>query len=193
MYEYIKGIVSELSPAHIVIETNGIGFFINISLNTYTLASSSKEIKLFVHQIIREDANSIFGFFDKKERELFRKLISVSGVGPNIARMMLSAMSTVEIVNAIVTEDVNTLKSIKGIGPKAAQRIIIDLKDKLEKTETLTEIFALQHNRNTDEALSALIMLGFDKNASSKVLNKINKTEADLSVENLIKRALKEL
>jgi len=193
MYEYIKGIVTEISPAHLVIESNGVGYFMHISLNAYSLIGSKKDIKIFVHQIIREDSNSFYGFFDKSERDLFRKLISVSGVGANIARMMLSTMSPSEIVNAILLDDVNTLKSIKGIGPKSAQRIIIELKDKLNKTESLTEIIVTKHNRNSDEALSALVMLGFEKNQSSKVLNKLFSKEPELTVEELIKRALKEL
>jgi len=193
MYEYIKGIVTEISPAHLVIETNGVGYFMHISLNAYSLIGSKKDIKIFVHQIIREDSNSFYGFFDKPERDLFRKLISVSGVGANIARMMLSTMSPAEIVNAILLDDVNTLKSIKGIGPKSAQRIIIELKDKLNKSEVITEIIVTKHNRNSDEALSALVMLGFEKNQSSKILNKFSSKESELTVEELVKRALKEL
>jgi len=193
MYEYIKGIVTEISPAHLVIETNGVGYFMHISLNAYSLIGSKKDIKIFVHQIIREDSNSFYGFFDKPERDLFRKLISVSGVGANIARMMLSTMSPAEIVNAILLDDVNTLKSIKGIGPKSAQRIIIELKDKLNKNEAITEIIVTKHNRNSDEALSALVMLGFEKNQSSKILNKFSSKEPELTVEELVKRALKEL
>lgn len=193
MYEYIKGIVTEISPAHLVVETNGVGYFMHISLNAYSLIGSKKDVKIFVHQIIREDSNSFYGFFDKSERDLFRKLISVSGVGASIARVMLSSLSTSEIVNAILLDDVNTLKSIKGIGPKSAQRIIIELKDKLNKTESLTEIIVTKHNRNSDEALSALVMLGFEKNQSSKVLNKLFSKEPELTVEELIKRALKEL
>ncbi|MBN1111566.1 MAG: Holliday junction branch migration protein RuvA [Bacteroidales bacterium] len=193
MYEYIKGIVTEISPAHLVIETNGVGYFMHISLNAYSLIGSKKDIKIFVHQIIREDSNSFYGFFDKPERDLFRKLISVSGVGANIARMMLSTMSPAEIVNAILLDDVNTLKSIKGIGPKSAQRIIIELKDKLNKSEAITEIIVTKHNRNSDEALSALVMLGFEKNQSSKILNKFSSKEPELTVEELVKRALKEL
>jgi len=193
MYEYIKGIVTEISPAHLVIETNGVGYFMHISLNAYSLIGSKKDIKIFVHQIIREDSNSFYGFFDKPERDLFRKLISVSGVGANIARMMLSTMSPAEIVNAILLDDVNTLKSIKGIGPKSAQRIIIELKDKLNKSEVITEIIVTKHNRNSDEALSALVMLGFEKNQSSKILNKFSSKEPELTVEELVKRALKEL
>jgi holliday junction DNA helicase RuvA len=193
MIEYIKGNITELSPTHIVIETGGIGYFINISLTTFTKLEGRQEYQVLVHEIIREDAHSLFGFADRHERDLFRNLISVSGVGAATSRMMLSSLTPGEIEKAILSSDVNTLKGIKGIGLKTAQRIIVDLKDKLGKPEESGEIFAFTDNTKREEALSALVMLGFGKNAVLKVLDRITKEEKGLSVEDLIKKALKSL
>ncbi len=193
MYEYIKGSLIEITPTYAVVETHSVGYLINISLNTYSKLSEKKDCLLYLHQVIREDSHILYGFFDKKEREIFESLISVSGIGPNTARMMLSSLSPYEIQEAIKANNVDLLKSVKGIGAKSAQRIIIDLKDKLGKFDETGEILASQNNTNKEEALSGLVMLGFSKNAVEKVLNKIISENNNLDIEDLIKLALKRL
>jgi Holliday junction DNA helicase RuvA len=193
MIEYIKGSVTQITPTFLTIETGGIGYFINISINTFSKLEGKNDFKILIHEVIREDTHQLFGFADAAEREIFRLLISVSGVGANTARMMLSSLNPGEIEKAILGSDVDTLKSVKGIGLKTAQRIIVDLKDKLGKHAGSGEIFAIADNTNRDEALSALVMLGFAKNAVSKVLDKIVREEKNLTVEDMIKRALKNL
>jgi Holliday junction DNA helicase RuvA len=193
MIEYIKGAITHITPTFLTIESAGIGYFINISVNTYSKLEGKSDFKILVHEIIREDTHQLFGFADAAEREIFRLLISVSGVGANTARMMLSSLSPGEIERAILGSDVNILKSIKGIGLKTAQRIIVDLKDKLGKQAGSGEIFTLTDNTNREEALSALVMLGFAKSAVSKVLDKIVREEKNLTVEDMIKKALKNL
>lgn len=193
MIEYIKGDIASLTPTEAVIETTGgVGYLLNISLNTYTSIeqSSRNALRIYVHEIIREDAVTLYGFFDLQEREIFRQLIGVSGVGASIARMILSAIPPVDLQQVIVSSDVRRLKSVKGIGAKTAERIIVDLKDKikgvdvtlLEKTPVASEIF--------DEAMAALVMLGFPKQQTQKVLEKIFKAEPDIKVEVAIKKAL---
>jgi len=191
MYEYIKGRIEELNPGYAVIDVSDIGYFINISVNTYSKLIINGIHKLFIHQVIREDANILFGFEDKEEREVFRLLISVSGIGPNTARMMLSSLSTSELRKAILEGDVNTLKSIKGIGLKTAQRVIVDLKDKIGKVSTENEFSLFENNTVKDEALSGLVMLGFNKKAAETALDNILKIEKNITVEELIKRTLK--
>ncbi|TFH35938.1 MAG: Holliday junction branch migration protein RuvA [Bacteroidia bacterium] len=191
MIEFIEGRIASLFPTHIVVDTGGIGYFINISLFTYSQLEGKKEIKILVHEVIREDAHLLFGFFTAPERELFRLLISVSGVGANTARMMLSSVEPAGIESAILQADVNILKGIKGIGLKTAQRIIVDLKDKVGKSPFSAEIFGISDNTVKDEAFTALVMLGFPKNAVGKVLENILLADKDLSVELLIKKALK--
>lgn len=191
MFEYIKGTLAEINPAYTVIESGGIGYFIHISLNTYSALSGKESSILYLHQIVREDLNALYGFIDKNEREIFRLLISVSGIGANTARMMLSSLNPAELRIAILENDVNKLKSVKGIGLKTAQRVIIELKDKLGKTGTSDEIFSQPDNTLKDEALSALIMLGFPKKAVEKAIDKIVKSEPGISVEDLVKKALK--
>jgi len=193
MYEYIIGKLTEVTPAAAVVENQGMGYFIHISLNTYSQLSDKKEAKVFLHQVVREDAQLLFGFSDPMEREVFRLLIAVSGVGPNTARMMLSSMAPQEIRNCIVNENVKELKGIKGIGAKTAQRIIIDLKDKMVALEMDGEILPSSNNTIREEALSALVMLGFQKSAVDKVLQQICKNGDDENVESLIKKALKKL
>lgn len=203
MYEYIQGKLIELTPTFAVVESKSIGYFINISLNTYSQLSNLSavaeakvemdECKLYIHQVIREDVNALFGFFDKKERELFRFLISVSGIGANSARMMLSSLSPSEIQQAIITNNVSLLKSIKGIGEKTAQRIIIDLKDKLGKDVAEQEIPVTQYNNIKTQSLSALVMLGFAKNNAEKVIAHILSENNNLSVEELVKKSLQKL
>jgi Holliday junction DNA helicase RuvA len=193
MIDYIKGTIIKITPAFLTIESGGIGYFVNISLTTYAKLDGKEEYKVLVHEVIREDAHQLFGFADQEEREIFRLLISVSGVGAATARMMLSSLSPEEIQKAIIGSEVNLLKSVKGIGLKTAQRIIVDLKDKLGKPSETAEIFAFSDNTKREEALSALVMLGFAKSAVVKVLDRILKDERNLSVEDLIKRALKNL
>ena len=193
MLDYIKGDITQITPTFLTLETGGLGYFINISITTFSKLEGKKDFKLLVHEVIREDSHLLFGFADYEERDIFRLLISVSGVGANTARMMLSSLSPGEIEKAILASDVNILKSVKGIGLKTAQRIIIDLKDKLGKQAGSDEIFAFSDNTNREEALSALVMLGFAKNAVSKVIDKIVREEKNLTVEDVIKRALKNL
>ena len=193
MIDYISGSVTRLTPAFITIETGGIGYFVNISLSTFTKLEGKSNFKILVHEVIREDSHTLFGFADEEEREIFRLLISVTGVGANTARMMLSSLMPVEIEKAIISSDVDILKSVKGIGLKTAQRIIVDLKDKLGKQAGSGEIFAFADNTKREEALSALVMLGFAKNSVSKVLDKIVREEKNLTVEDLIKKSLKNL
>jgi holliday junction DNA helicase RuvA len=193
MIDYIKGKLAELTPAFIVIENGGIGYFVSISLSTFTKLEGKDECRVLVHEVIREDSHQLFGFADKEERDIFRLLISVSGVGSSTARMMLSSLNYDEIEKAILGSDVNTLKSVKGIGLRTAERIIVDLKDKLGKQSGTGEIFTFTDNTKREEALSALVMLGFGKSAVLKVLDRIIREEKTLTVEDLIKRALKSL
>ena len=194
----IKGKIVDLTPTYIIVNNNDIGYFINISLNSYSKINGEKEkgndeVLIFIHQVIREDANILFGFINKSEREIFRHLISVSGVGANTARMILSSLSPVEIQNAILNSNVNVLKSVKGIGAKSAQRIIIDLKDKLGKESDIDEIFAGTDNTIKEESLSALVMLGFSKKLVDKEVTKILSKDKNLNVEEVVKTALKRL
>lgn len=193
MFEFIKGEVIEKNPSFAIIENNSIGYFVNISLNTYSKIENVNNVKIYIHQIVREDSNAMFGFFDKSEREIFRLLISISGIGANTARVMLSSLSPEEIKNAIQTENVNLIKSVKGIGLKTAQRVIIELKDKINKTEIETGGIPTINNSNKDEALSALIMLGFVKKSAEKVIDKIISENKNTSIEDIVKQALKSL
>ena len=193
MYEFIRGIIVERNPAHIVIEAGGIGYYVNISLNTYSKFNQKTEGLLYLHQVVREDAHVFYGFADKSERELFRNLISVNGVGANTAIMMLSSLNPDEIATAVTTENVAVLKAVKGIGIKTAQRIIIDLKDKLGKLDETSQIFLSPNNTILNESLSALVMLGFVKRDAEKVVAKILQEQPQTTVEGVIKLALKRL
>lgn len=193
MIEYIKGVIAELTPAYAVIENHGIGYMINISLYSYeTLQKQPNgETILYIHEAIREDAHILYGFANKLERELFLLLISVSGVGPNTARMILSAIAPDDLGAAIASGNVNMLKAVKGIGAKTAQRIIVDLKDKI-KTDTSTLLSMMPANNEVyEEALAALVMLGFTQATSQKVLTKLLATDNHITVEDAIKQALK--
>ena len=192
MYEYIKGRVEELSPAMAIIEANQVGYAVNISLNTYAALEGKAEAKLYIHEAIREDAFTLYGFAEKAERDLFLLLISVSGVGANTARMILSSFSVPELEAIISRENVNQLKAVKGIGLKTAQRIIVDLKDKVGK-ETSPLVAQIQTNNNREEALTALVLLGFNRSASAKVVDKIIAGDPSISLEKIIKDALKQL
>ena len=193
----IKGRIIEKNPAYVVIETSGgLDYMVNISLATYTKIRETDEVRLFTHFVIKEDEQQLFGFFDEEERSFFRLLITVNGIGVNTARLILSSMSVHELHNAIITENAKVLQAIKGIGGKTAQRLIIELKDKIGKislsTSPETEKKQSSNNNNANAALSALVSLGFPKNSAETVLEKIIKTEGlDLSIEDLIKKALK--
>lgn len=193
MITHIKGKLVEKSPTYVVVETAGLGYILHISLNTFSKISSEELVFLYTHLSVKEDSHTLYGFIDKIEREIFRLLISVSGVGPSIARTMLSSMSTDEIQHAIVSGDVAVIQSVKGIGAKTAQRVLIDLKDKIAKTFAIDEVSISESNTNKNEALSALEVLGFNKKMSEKVIDKILKEDNSLSVEELIKKALKNL
>jgi Holliday junction DNA helicase RuvA len=193
MYEYIEGLLIEKNPAYCIIEAAGIGYFIQISLTTYSQIEAQPRAKLFIHQIVREDAHLLFGFFTRQEREIFRLLLTVSGIGANTARMMLSSMTPDDIQQAILNSNSSLLQSIKGIGTKTAQRVIIDLRDKISKEKVTGEIFPAKDNRLKDEALSALVILGFNKGEADKVIGKILLAEKSLPLEDVIKRALKQL
>lgn len=193
MYDYIKGEIKEISPAHVIIDNNGIGYFINISVNTFSKLSGKEKGIIFIYEVIREDAHQLFGFFDKTERSIFLQLISVSGVGANTARVMLSSLTPDEIQSAIIHSDINLLKSIKGIGAKTAERIIVDLRDKVGKLKDGDQIVTSLDNTIKEEALSALVMLGFPKAKVDKIINEILKENKGLSVENLIKESLKRI
>ena len=192
MFEFFEGKFSEITPSYIVVNCNGVGYRIEISLNSYTALKDKKEGKVLVHLIVREDAHLLFGFESEKERQLFKYLISVNGVGANTARMILSSLSCNDFIEAVVNENVNIIKAVKGIGIKTAQRIIIDLKDNLSKFE-FAKTESVFCNKNREEALLALQTLGFNKPVIEKTLDKILKTEASLSVEELIRQALKVL
>lgn len=191
MFEHIKGSVISLTPAGIVIEAGDIGYLIHISLTTYSQLHGSEKAKLFLHQVIREDAHILYGFFEQTERELFRMLISVNGIGANTAIMMLSSHKPDELQTAILTENVGFLKNIKGIGVKTAQRVIIDLKDKIGKLPAGDLLFRSVENPVRTEAVAALEMLGFNKKAVEKLIDQVLTEQPAISVENLIKLALK--
>lgn len=194
MIEFLEGLIIEKSPTHIVIQCGGVGYYSNISLHSYTqLPDVGKQCKVFTHQVIREDAHLLYGFYSQTERNVFRQLISVNGIGSNTARMMLSSLSPKELVEAIVNQNVSILQSIKGIGAKTAQRVVIELKDKVDKNIESGNIFVGIHNTNKEQALTALVHLGFSKPTSDAALNKILKVDASLGVEDLIKQALKML
>jgi len=194
MFEYIAGKIIESSPAYLILENNQTGYFIHVSVNTYSqLPQPGEACKIFLHQVIREDAHLLFGFIDRAEREMFRQLISVSGIGANTARMILSSFSPNDLREAIMEGNVNLLKSIKGIGLKSAQRLIVDLKDKVGKPTTGSEIFAGMNNTIKDESLSALVMLGFGKSVAEKVVDKILTDNKTITLEELVKEALKKL
>lgn len=198
MIEYVKGEIAELSPAAAVIDCHGVGYGVNISLNTYSAIQGKGSCKLYVYEAVREDAYILYGFADKQERELFLQLISVSGIGGNTARMILSALSPAELVNVISTENANLLKTVKGIGLKTAQRVIVDLKDKIKTAipaggTSAGVLLSAMNAEVQDEAVAALTMLGFTAAPSLKVVAAILKEEPDAPVEKVIKLALKRL
>ena len=193
MIAHLQGKLVEKSPTHIVIDCGGVGYHVNISLHTYSLLPNTDFIKVYTHLQIKEDAHTLFGFVEKSEREIFKMLLSVSGIGASIARTMLSSLDPKQITNAIASGDVVTIQSIKGIGSKTAQRVILDLKDKVLKLYDLDEVSMSQSDTNRDEALSALEVLGFLRKSSERVVEKIVKEDPEASVESIIKKALKNL
>ncbi|WP_300725779.1 Holliday junction branch migration protein RuvA [uncultured Bacteroides sp.] len=198
MIEYLKGELTEITPALTVVECNGVGYGVNVSLNTYSAIQGKKEVKLYIYEGIREDAYVLYGFATKQERELFLLLISVSGIGGNTARMILSALTPAELCNVISSGNDKLLKTVKGIGLKTAQRIIVDLKDKIASTgidsgATVSSLVASANTEIFEEAVAALTMLGFAQAPSQKVVSAILKEEPDAPVEKVIKLALKRL
>ena len=195
MIDYIKGTIEEINPTETTIENNGIGYKILISLQTFEALNGTKEAKIYIHHYLREDEELYYGFASKDERELFRLVIGVSGIGASTARMMLSSLTCDELRNAILAEDLNKIKGIKGIGLKTAQRLILELKDKVSKgggTDNTT-LFVPASNPAVDEATTALVMLGFPSSAANKVVQAIAKSEPQATVEQVIKLALKQL
>ena len=193
MITQVRGRLVEKNPTEVVVDCNGVGYLLHISLNTFSSLPADENVVLYTHLSIREDAHTLFGFINKTEREIFKLLISVSGVGPSIARTMLSSMTSEEIQNAIASENVALIQSVKGIGVKTAQRVIVDLKDKILKTFDIDEVSVRTSNTNKDEALSALEVLGFQRKQSEKIITTILKENPDASVEKIIKLALKNL
>ncbi len=191
MYEYIKGAITGLTPAGVVIEAGGLGYFLHISVNTYSRINGKENCKLFLHEVIREDAHLLYGFADQDERDFFRMLISVNGIGAAIAIMMLSSYLADDLREAILTDNVNLLKGIKGIGAKTALRVIIELKDKVGKGLSSDKILKSGDSAVRNEALSALEMLGFNKKAVEKSVDQIIASQPGLTVEQLLKIALK--
>ena len=192
MITQIKGRLVEKSPTELVVDCNGVGYSINISLNTFSQLNNEENIKLFTHLIVKEDSHTLFGFSTKSERELFKLLISVSGVGASTARTMLSSLTPVEIISSINNEDVNSVQSIKGIGSKTAQRIILELKDKvlsLESDDSQIQMIS----KDADEAITALEVLGYSRKQTSKIVNQIKTENHGITVESLIKKALNKL
>jgi Holliday junction DNA helicase RuvA len=193
MITHLQGKLVEKSPTEVVIDCGGVGYHVNISLHTYSLIPNADFIKLYTYLQIKEDAHTLFGFVEKSEKEIFKMLLSVSGIGASIARTMLSSLDPKQIINAIASGDVVTIQTIKGIGSKTAQRVILDLKEKVLKLYDLDDVSMSQSNTNKDEALSALEVLGFVRKTSEKVIEKIVKEDPEATVESIIKKALKNL
>ena len=193
MIAHLQGKLVEKTPTEVVIDCGGVGYHVNISLHTYSLLPQTETIRLFTYLQIKEDAHTLFGFVEKSEREIFKMLLSVSGIGAGIARTMLSSLDPKQIIQALAVGDFATIQSIKGIGTKTAQRAILDLKDKVLKLYDLDEVSMSQSNTNKDEALSALEVLGFNKKLAEKVVEKITRENPDATVESIIKQALKNL
>jgi Holliday junction DNA helicase RuvA len=193
MITHLRGRLVEKTPTSVVIDCQGVGYIVHISLHTFSLLPEDEAIDLYVHLQVKEDSHTLFGFAEKSERDVFRLLISVSGIGANTARTMLSSMAPGELSTAIASDDVARIQSIKGIGAKTAQRVILDLKDKIIKIYDSGEVLAFSNNTSKDEALSALEILGFTRKQSDKVLDRILKENPGVSVEELIKLTLKSL
>ena len=193
MITHIQGKLAEKNPTHVVIDCNGVGYMLNISLHTYSQIPDSEQLKLYTHLQVKEDSHTLYGFSSLTEREMFRLLLSVSGIGASIARTMLSSLTPKQVREGIATSDVALIQSIKGIGAKTAQRVILDLKDKVLKIYDIDEVSVSKGNTNKDEALSALEVLGFAKKQAERVVDKVIIQQPDASVEAIIKQALKNL
>ena len=193
MITHIQGKLTEKNPTHVVVDCNGVGYMLNISLHTYSQIPDSEHLKLYTHLQVKEDSHTLYGFSSIAEREIFRLLISVSGLGASIARTMLSSLTPKQVREGIASSDVALIQSIKGIGAKTAQRVIIDLKDKILKIYDIDEVSVSKGNTNKDEALSALEVLGFMKKQAERVVDKIVMAQPDADVETIIKQALKNL
>lgn len=193
MIHHLKGKLVEKNPTYVIIECGGVGYFVNISLHTFSKLPDGELVNLLTHLQVKEDSHTLFGFVEKSEREIFTLLLSVSGIGSSTARTMLSSMSPAQIRDAIANGDVAAIQSIKGIGAKTAQRVILDLRDKILKVYDIDELSTTSNNTNKDEALSALEVLGFARRQAEKVVDKVISQDASLSVENIIKLALKNL
>ncbi|MFV0197518.1 Holliday junction branch migration protein RuvA [Empedobacter falsenii] len=193
MITQLRGKLIEIYPTNAVIDCNGVGYWVNISLNAYSTLEHEEAVTIFTHLIVREDAHILYGFATKEEREIFQKLISVNGVGPASGMMIISTLSSKEIVTAIATEDAKLLQSVKGIGAKTAQRIIIDLKDKLDQSLILDVNSTSVKNKSKNEALSALEVLGIPKKSAEKIMDKILQDQPDADVEFLVKETLKKI
>ena len=193
MITHLEGKLVEKNPTDVVIDCNGVGYFINISLHTFSQIPDREHLRLYTYFQVREDSHSLYGFSSKAEREIFKLLISVSGIGANTARTMLSSLTPEQVKEGIAGEDVALIQSVKGIGAKTAQRVIIDLKDKVLKVYGIDELSVVPNNTNKEEALSALDVLGFNKKQSEKVVDRILKSQPEAEVEQIIKEALKNL
>ncbi|WP_405380417.1 Holliday junction branch migration protein RuvA [Maribacter sp. LLG6340-A2] len=193
MIHHLKGRLIEKNPTHVIVECGGVGYFVNISLNTFSKLPEDESISIFTHLQVKEDSHTLYGFIEKSEREIFRLLISVSGIGSSIARTMLSSLSPLQIRDAIANGDVAIIQSVKGIGAKTAQRVILDLRDKVLKVYDIDEVSLNANNTNKDEALSALEVLGFARKQAERVVDKVLAQDASISVEEIIKLALKNL
>jgi len=193
MITHIQGKLVEKSPTNVVIDCMGVGYLIHISLHTYSLLPDSENLKLYTYLQVKEDGHTLYGFAEKSEREIFKHLISISGIGPSIARTMLSSLSPRQVIDAIASSDVATIQSAKGIGAKTAQRVIIELKEKVLKIYDIDEVSVVSDNTNKSEALSALEVLGFNRKLAEKAVDKVLKESPQATVENIIKQALKNL
>ncbi len=193
MYEFIEGDIVELTPANVVLQTGNIGYLVQISLYTYSQLNEKSRARLFIHFVVKEDAHVLYGFAGREEREIFRLLISVSGIGANTARLILSSMPPAEVRQSVMNGNVAALQSIKGIGAKSAQRVIVDLRDKMGKTAVTDDLIFHQDNTEREEALSALVALGFPRKTVEKHLASIISKHGNLTVEELVKAALKQM
>ena len=193
MITHLSGKLVEKNPTYIIVECHGVGYFLNISLHTFSLLPANENIKIFTHLQVKEDSHTLFGFMEKTEREIFLLLISISGIGPSIARTMLSSLNPVQVRDAIAGGDVAKIQAVKGIGAKTAQRVIVELKDKILKVHDMGEVSLPSNNTTKEEALSALEVLGFTRRQSEKVVDQVLSQDTSLSVEDTIKQALKNL
>lgn len=193
MIAHLSGKLVEKNPTYVIVECNGVGYFLHISLHTFSLLPSDENIQIYTHLQVKEDSHTLFGFMEKAEREIFLLLISISGIGPSIARTMLSSLNPTQVRDAIANGEVAKIQAVKGIGAKTAQRVIVELKDKVLKVQDMDELSLPSNNTTKEEALSALEVLGFNRRQSEKVVDRVLSQDTSLSAEDIIKRALKNL